>query len=143
MNTDYPSDSITLYHYTTTQGYEAIMKSQMIQMSTDGRQDAAFGEGVYLKSLPPNGSYTQVQIAQNNYNGAYQYNIEKTKFCLGFAIPAGEVKDYSKSGRDAWLLEAKDLYFKEYLPFWVGEYVEEQDAYKVFDINWCGLYIIH
>ena len=113
------------------------MKSQMIQMPRDGRQDAAFGEAVYLASLPPNGSYTQVQIARNNYDGAYQYNMEKTEICLGFTILEGDVKNCSKSGRDVWLLEAKDLYFKEleYLPFWVGEYVEEQDAYKVFDIN--------
>ena len=72
------------------------MKSQMIQMSIDGRQDATFGEGVYLTSLPPNGSYTQVQIAKNNYDGTYQYNMQNTKFYFGFAIPEGAVKDCSK-----------------------------------------------
>ena len=107
------------------------MKSQMIQMSIDGRQDATFGEGVYLTSLPPNGSYTQVQIAKNNYDRTYQYNMEKTKFCFGFAIPEGEVKNCSKNGRDVWLLEGKHLYFEEYRLLHVGEYLEEYNAYKM------------
>ena len=57
--------------------------------------------------------------------------MEKTKFCFGFAIPEGEVKDCSKNGRDVWLLEGKHLYFEEYRLLHVGEYLEEYNAYKM------------
>ena len=98
------------------------MNSQMIQMSRNGRQDAAFGEGVYLTSLPPNGSYTQV-VTQNNKMGRTNTTWRRQSSAWALQFQRGKWKTAPK-----WVLEAKDLYFKEYLPLWIGEYVEEQDA---------------
>ena len=64
-----------LYHYTDETGYKAILKTRMVKMST-GR-DAICGPGVYLTSLPPNGSFTKLQIAQNNYDKIYAQKICK------------------------------------------------------------------
>ena len=46
-------------------------------MSTNGLNDAACGPGVYLTSMPPNGSFSKLQIAQNNYGEIYEQKMEK------------------------------------------------------------------
>jgi len=60
----------TYYHYTTPGSAEAIMRDKVIRMSTqDGgrRNDARYGNGVYLTKIPP--SRAKEQIAFNNYDG--------------------------------------------------------------------------
>ena len=47
-------------------------------MSTRGlNDDAACGPGVYLTSLPPNGPFSKLQIAKNNYGAIYEQKMEK------------------------------------------------------------------
>ena len=46
-------------------------------MSTDGLNDTACGPGVYLTSMPPNGSCSKLQIAKNNYVDISEQNMEK------------------------------------------------------------------
>ena len=64
-----------LYHYTDKKGYKAILKTRMVKMST-GR-DAICGPGVYLTSLPPNGFFTKLEIAENNYANIFARKIKK------------------------------------------------------------------
>ncbi len=44
---------ITLYHYTTKDGMDAIMASRRIRCSKDFRRDAKLGKGIYFCDLPP------------------------------------------------------------------------------------------
>ena len=46
-------------------------------MSTSVLNDTACGPGVYLTSMPPNGSFSKHQIAKNNYHAIYEQNMEK------------------------------------------------------------------
>lgn len=64
---------ITLYHYTTKDGKEGIRDSGVIYESrkSGARDDARFGSGVYLTSLPP--SSGKVQLALNNYDGSVKH----------------------------------------------------------------------
>lgn len=58
-----------LYHYTDTKGKTAIEKTEKIlQSKRDSRRDdAMYGDGVYLTSIPP--TSTTAEILGNNYDG--------------------------------------------------------------------------
>ncbi|XP_057311065.1 uncharacterized protein LOC130648942 [Hydractinia symbiolongicarpus] len=58
--------SITLYHYTDTDGRQGIQSSGRIKMS-DRSNDMRYGKGVYFTSIPP--SVPKQLIAANNYDG--------------------------------------------------------------------------
>ncbi len=64
---------IILYHYTTKEGKEGIRVSGVIYESkkTEAKDDARFGDGVYLTSLPPTSG--KIQIALNNYDGSVEH----------------------------------------------------------------------
>ena len=68
--------SCKLYHFTDKTSYEAILESGKIKMSTCGLNTAC-GPGVYLTSMPPNGSFSKLQIAKNNYHAIYEQKMEK------------------------------------------------------------------
>ena|SRR6218665_1773992 len=62
--------TITLYHYTTKAGKEGIRDSGVIYESkkSGAKDDARFGNGVYLTSLPP--SDGKIRLALNNWDGS-------------------------------------------------------------------------
>jgi len=58
------------YHYTNPQAANAIIRSGVIKKSSTkakGRDDAVYGEGVYLTRIPPD--YPKFWIALNNWDG--------------------------------------------------------------------------
>lgn len=59
--------SITLYHYTDTDGKNGIKRSKRINMSSR-KGDMRYGRGVYLTSIHPS-SASKADIAANNYDG--------------------------------------------------------------------------
>ena len=63
------NNTVTLYHYTTANGADGIVRNKRIKKSIEmsGRRDAAFGEGVYLTELTPDTA--KQEIAANNYDG--------------------------------------------------------------------------
>ena len=78
----------TVYHYTTKDSAKGIAKSKLIKASRGNsinRDDATYGEGVYLTPLPP--TQTKEDIAKNNYgsqNSFYKDQIEQGKldYCI-------------------------------------------------------------
>lgn len=62
---------ITLYHYTTEAGKNGIESSRVIRQSKSkdgtGRDDARFGDGVYLTTLAPDTDRFRLYI--NNWDG--------------------------------------------------------------------------
>ena len=78
------SSHCKLYHFTDKEGYEAILESGKIKISISGLNDAAGGPGVYLTSIPPNGSFSKLQIAKNNYGGIYEQKMEKVFHSLEY-----------------------------------------------------------
>jgi len=73
MDTD-DNDMDVYYHYTTLESAVAIVRSGVIKMSTKKakrRDDARYGNGVYLTQVPP--TTHPLLIAFNNYDGrSYQ-----------------------------------------------------------------------
>ena len=64
-----------LYHFTDKTSYEAVLESGKIKMSNG--LNAACGPGVYLTSMPPNGTFSKLQIAINNYANIFEQKMEK------------------------------------------------------------------
>ena len=106
--------SIILYHYTTEEGAKGILKDGAIKPSVrkgTGRtkDDALFGQGVYLTSLQP-GIGKQI-IALHNYDGNNK-NVQKmiksgkVNFAIKFTLDSEDsnlVKVAKDSNRDVWL----------------------------------------
>lgn len=70
------TETITLYHYTTKVARDRIFKSgnPTIHASTKKSgttDDARFGDGVYLTSLPP--SDGKIDLALNNWDGSPKF----------------------------------------------------------------------
>ena len=77
---------VTFYHYTKPDSAKAIFRSGVIRKSTQrarGRDDARYGSGVYLTTLPP--TTAKDEIAFNNYDGltpaVVERMIDSGKFC--------------------------------------------------------------
>ena len=68
-----------VYHYTSRQGYEGILKSRSFR-STFG---LSFGKGVYFTRLSPH--HSRKKILANNYSQQRDRIPEKVKYV--FAIP--------------------------------------------------------
>jgi len=98
---------ITLYHYTNIEGRLGIANSGYIQQSGGGR-DAAFGNGVYLTSIPPTAS--KVKIVANNWGSQQEQQLVqvvmggKVDFAVEINIPINQVEKCRDSrGRDIYL----------------------------------------
>ena len=69
MASQFSNNNIVLYHYTTADGLNGIIRSRRINSSVQNsrRADVRHGEGVYLTELTPD--TTKKVIAANNYDG--------------------------------------------------------------------------
>ena len=105
--------SIILYHYTTEEGAKGILNDGAIKQSVQTgtgrrRDDAAFGQGVYLTSLKP-GKGKSVRIALNNYDGnpkAVERIIKAGRVSFAHKLNRNDpkLKEVAKdSDRDVWL----------------------------------------
>ena len=100
-----------LYHYTSAEGAAGIMQDGFIQQSSrgPGRQDARYGDGVYLTSKDPF-VHNKHQIANNNYNDrskAERHAMQegKTDYAIEVRLDKNDpdLKQVGKkSGRDIW-----------------------------------------
>ena len=103
-----------------------ILKSERKGRKGD---DAVFGPGTYLTSLKPE-NRTKHEIALNNYGSNGQNLLDKVAYWFEFDIPDSQVKNFSDK-RDVWLLESKDLVFKDYKPTDQGDF----NSYKSVKMN--------
>jgi hypothetical protein len=111
---------VLLYHYTDLASMKAIVDSGCIRQSgstfNDGRvrRDAAYGQGVYLTSLPP--TTPKHVLILNNYDGSSNLQQiiraygNRVQCCFEFdsddITPAVEKVG---SDRDVWLYRSQDL----------------------------------
>ncbi|KAJ8309510.1 hypothetical protein KUTeg_014384 [Tegillarca granosa] len=97
------SDLKTLVHYTNFEGIQGILTSGVIAPSTDTKNDAIFGPGVYANTYGPENSKTM--IAKNNYGNAWgPYMMQgKVNYGLEFKVPANMVVQAPVSDRDVWI----------------------------------------
>lgn len=107
----------SLYHYTTKAGKDAILESKKIKKSkapVGGGDDARYGSGVYLTSLPP--STPKHDLAWNNYDT----NTRLVKIMIGrgkadfvFQFDSEDLPGVEKVGdntdRDIWLFRDADI----------------------------------
>lgn len=108
---------VRLYHYTDTEGKNAIERSGQILKSqrSKHRDDAMYGTGVYLTALGPTNS--TVVILGNNYDGAVipQHRTARTEWYFEFdtSDPSDNLEDVEEVGnvkdRDIWILRGRDL----------------------------------
>ncbi|OWF41395.1 uncharacterized protein LOC110462532 [Mizuhopecten yessoensis] len=95
----------TLYHHTTKEGANGILKSGHIKESTDMKIGAVYGPGVYMTSYGPEKS--QEEIALNNYGNQKGIAIKilqagKTDAIIAIDIPISQV-DKVNSIRDIYI----------------------------------------
>ena len=114
MANNYYKDTKKLYHYTSREGAEGIMEDGFIQQSSRGgpgssRQDARYGDGVYLTSKNPF-DHNKHQIANNNYDVRSKAERQamqegKTDWAIEMRLPKndpGLQQVGQNSGRDIW-----------------------------------------
>lgn len=99
---------ITLYHYTTKEGKDGIESSRVIHQSVSGgaKDDARFGDGVYLTSLPPNSTKTKLLI--NNWDGLARQvqkriNWVKVRCYIALDLNTSNVGEVGDGDRDIYL----------------------------------------
>jgi len=101
--------SITLYHYTNIEGRLGIAETGCIKQSGGGH-DAAYGNGVYLTSLPP--SESKVKIVANNWGSKQEQQLRqvvsngKVDFAVAITFSRFDVnlqKCENRSGRDIYI----------------------------------------
>lgn len=98
---------VILYHYTSHEGRAGIMQTGYVRESC-GR-GARYGEAVYLTLEDPI-SNSVVEIAKNNFDGAWKYSgrINKVQVALQFEMDASEVEQLDLGG-DVWMYDDGDL----------------------------------
>lgn len=99
------SNLMTLYHYTNSEGIQGIVTSGVIAPSTETKNDAIFGPGVYATTYGPENSKTM--IAQNNYGNAWDPNMMqgKVNYCFEFKVPSNIVVQAPVNDRDIWIID--------------------------------------
>ena len=99
---------VKLYHYTDATGKGLIEKSGVILASQKSsiRDDAVYGDGVYLTSLGPENS--TAEILGNNYDGRV-VQLSRKPFTEYYFEFDSEDDDFVKIGdgtnRDIWILK--------------------------------------
>ena len=96
--------ALTLYHYTSKAGKDAIKSSGYIQISEigNGTDGALFGDGVYLTSMSPsNNPKRREEIYRNNWGVRPTAAIkEKTSFVFEVKIESSNMKKITGTPRD-------------------------------------------
>jgi hypothetical protein len=111
--------SLTLYHYTTQQGHDAIIKSmKLLPSTTEGKAHTHYGKGIYFGDLDPifDARYLGVEeVAGNLFNTVSKSNIEKffyyveVRFPDGFApAPESVVDDDGYKNKYLYLLKTEN-----------------------------------
>ena len=95
------SQKITLYHYTSSDGAEAIERSKMIKSSQGGRH-ARFGDGVYFTDMSPQ-DFTMTEVSTNNYR--YPNAKKKLEYCIIVTMPKNKVSVCNAEKRRVFLHE--------------------------------------
>lgn len=102
-----------LYHYTDTEGKNAIENSGYIKKSQRSahRDDAQYGTGVYLTSLGP--ETLTSRLLKNNYDGnrTPRHMLARTEWYFEFDTSENELDGVEEVGsdRDIWILRGTDL----------------------------------
>lgn len=119
---------VTLYHYTTPESAQAIIRDGVIRKSTKGARrrgdDARYGSGVYLTMMPP--SVAKRWIAINNYDGissSVQRMIASRKVDAYIKLeldPSDVVECYDEHGRNIFLYPNNDLVIRPYMNAQLG-----------------------
>lgn len=108
------TEMVRLYHYTNTEGKNAIELSGVIKKSqrSKHRDDAMYGTGVYLTALGPENS--TATILGNNYDGTVipQHRRDRTEWYFEFDTSDPDLDDVEVVGnvRDIWILRGRDLH---------------------------------
>ena len=83
---------VTVYHYTSKEGAEAIEDTKLIRGSTG--VNALFGDGVYVTDLPPDDKATKIDILLNNYDdGGDKKAVKALKKAAGHLVKRVVVMD--------------------------------------------------
>ena len=110
------SSTITLYHYTSKEGKEGIVESEIIKSSKGEGGHAHFGDGVYFTDMSTQ-DFTRTEVSTNNYQ--YPNAKKKLEYCIIVTMPKDKVKKCKpKRNRRVFLhkgdvnLNDEDYYYK-------------------------------
>jgi hypothetical protein len=96
---------VLLYHYTSAEGCNGILRHGVIKSSTDINRDAVLGKGVYLTSLPP--STDDWKLIENNWDGnieTFFNNLSKTDYYIVFDSNYLPRLVKGKGDRNVWMV---------------------------------------
>lgn len=124
---------MSVYHYTDLDGAAGIMRTRKIRMSTGGKGDAFFGQGVYLTEVPPDVDRS-ILIRNNWDDGRRLLHTAKNRVDFFFKFDRSDLPGIQKCptksrGRNIWVNHHEiDL---EYVEFEFGqtEYEKGVDFY--------------
>ena len=71
-----------VYHFTSEEGRDGILRDRRIKMSTNTTRDAYYGKGVYLTDVPPGGDDNE--LLRKLYGRAYQSKMKNIAVCFRF-----------------------------------------------------------
>ena len=97
-----------LYHYTSQEGHDHIVKSGLIKQSQNFTKDCVYGDGVYLTTLNPE-DFSKKDLAKNNYGGLWEKRLSDGRLdCyVEIEIPFSDLKlercTTSDDSRDVYL----------------------------------------
>ena len=63
-----------LYHYTSEEGHNTILRQKIIRQSKDFQKDCLYGDGVYLTTLNPE-DFDKESLARNNYGAGWRKRL--------------------------------------------------------------------
>ncbi|XP_076456244.1 uncharacterized protein LOC143290565 [Babylonia areolata] len=92
-----------VYHYTSAESVDRIIRSGRIRESPLSDKDAFYGAGVYLTTMSP--EVGRMRIAHNNWGrfGSEMEDMGKVDRAIQLWIPQRNLVQAQSKGRDIWV----------------------------------------